>query len=92
MKYWSLHSKTSVLILTRVKLKVLLLYLLYELTDHATNQSSAPILKSTSASTMKMIPPAPTNEVPTRSSLEKVFDLRSGSKTSETLKTTTSEL
>ncbi|XP_048033174.1 premelanosome protein b isoform X1 [Megalobrama amblycephala] len=58
-------------------------------TDHATSQPSSPILKSTSASTMKAIPPAPTNEVPTRSSLEKVFDLGSGSKTPETLKTTT---
>ncbi|XP_039508327.1 premelanosome protein b isoform X2 [Pimephales promelas] len=52
-------------------------------TDHASSQPSAPILKST----MKTIPPAPTNEVPTRSSLGKVFNLRSGSKMSETLNT-----
>ncbi|XP_056113923.1 premelanosome protein b isoform X1 [Rhinichthys klamathensis goyatoka] len=54
-------------------------------TDHPSSQPSAPILKST----MKTIPPAPTNEVPTRSSLGKVFNLRSGSKMSETLNTAT---
>ncbi|XP_026092986.1 melanocyte protein PMEL-like isoform X2 [Carassius auratus] len=57
--------------------------------DHATSQSSAPIQKSTPASTMKTIPPAPTNGVETGSSLEKVFDLRSASEMSEALKTAT---
>ncbi|KAK2885370.1 hypothetical protein Q8A67_016207 [Cirrhinus molitorella] len=57
--------------------------------DQATSKSSAPIQKSTPASTMKTIPPAPTNGVPTRSSLEKVFDLRSASEMSETLNTAT---
>ncbi|XP_077075057.1 premelanosome protein b isoform X2 [Siphateles boraxobius] len=67
-------------------------------TDHAFSQPSAPILKSTPASTMKTIPPAPTNDVPTRPSLEKVFNLRSGSKitlntvTKTTLKTTTANM
>ncbi|KAK7132603.1 hypothetical protein R3I93_018980 [Phoxinus phoxinus] len=58
-------------------------------TDDASSQPSAPILKSTPASTMKTIPPAPTNEDPTRSSLEKVFNLRSGSKMSATVNTAT---
>uniref|UniRef100_A0A673HMJ4 Melanocyte protein PMEL-like n=1 Tax=Sinocyclocheilus rhinocerous TaxID=307959 RepID=A0A673HMJ4_9TELE len=57
--------------------------------DHATSKSSAPIQKSTPASTMKTIQPAPTNGVPTRSSLEKVFDLRSASEMSETMNTAT---
>ncbi|KAF4096467.1 premelanosome protein b [Onychostoma macrolepis] len=58
--------------------------------DHATSKSSAPIQKSTPASAMKTtIPPAPTNGVPERSSLEKVFDLRSASEMSETLNTAT---
>uniref|UniRef100_A0A671MW74 Melanocyte protein PMEL-like n=1 Tax=Sinocyclocheilus anshuiensis TaxID=1608454 RepID=A0A671MW74_9TELE len=57
--------------------------------DHATSKSSAPIQKSTPASTMKTIPPAPTNGVPTRSSLEKVFDLRSASEMSEMMNTAT---
>uniref|UniRef100_A0A672M9W9 Melanocyte protein PMEL-like n=1 Tax=Sinocyclocheilus grahami TaxID=75366 RepID=A0A672M9W9_SINGR len=57
--------------------------------DHATSKSSAPIQKSTPASAMKTIPPAPTNGVPTRSSLEKVFDLRSASEMSETMNTAT---
>ncbi|XP_050952598.1 premelanosome protein b isoform X2 [Labeo rohita] len=54
-------------------------------TDQATSKSSAPIQKSTPASTMKTIPPAPTNGDPTRSSLEKAFDLRSAAEMSETL-------
>uniref|UniRef100_A0A8C1IHA4 Premelanosome protein b n=1 Tax=Cyprinus carpio TaxID=7962 RepID=A0A8C1IHA4_CYPCA len=57
--------------------------------DHATSQSSAPIQKSTPASTMKTIPPTPTNGVQTGSSLEKVFDLRSASEMSEALNTAT---
>ncbi|XP_042569464.1 melanocyte protein PMEL-like isoform X2 [Cyprinus carpio] len=57
--------------------------------DLATSQSSAPIQKSTPASTMKTIPPTPTNGVQTGSSLEKVFDLRSASEMSEALNTAT---
>ncbi|XP_016146484.1 melanocyte protein PMEL-like, partial [Sinocyclocheilus grahami] len=57
--------------------------------DHATSQSSAPIQKSTPASTMKTIPPAPTNGFQTGSSLEKVFDFRSASEMSEALYTAT---
>uniref|UniRef100_A0A8C1ZE45 Premelanosome protein b n=1 Tax=Cyprinus carpio TaxID=7962 RepID=A0A8C1ZE45_CYPCA len=57
--------------------------------DHATSQSSAPIQKSTPASTMKTIPPTPTNGVQTGSSLEKVFDLISASEMSEALNTAT---
>uniref|UniRef100_A0A673M1J3 Premelanosome protein b n=1 Tax=Sinocyclocheilus rhinocerous TaxID=307959 RepID=A0A673M1J3_9TELE len=57
--------------------------------DHATSQSSAPIQKSTPASTMKTIPPSPANGFQTGSSLEKVFVLRSASEMSEALNTAT---
>uniref|UniRef100_A0A8C1EBL1 Premelanosome protein b n=1 Tax=Cyprinus carpio carpio TaxID=630221 RepID=A0A8C1EBL1_CYPCA len=57
--------------------------------DNATSKSSAPNQKSTPASTMKTFPPASTNGVPTRSNLEKVFDIRSSSVMSETMNTAT---